>query len=236
MSYQNTVITRYSTEIVFLQEFISALTAADSRISCSPSELTPVDGCYSFTVTIDNDYDIEFSRYSSNANKYFVRYPDGSSKYIEFCTGSCSIDDTTTRTFKFMVIANSESIILGFGDFDSNGVPFEFMEIKTKDVSNQDVIITAYSSYSSSYLIQRDFLTSDNVTVSKTDRIPYTNDLNNAASIEIIKNKIFVLTNSDAKALIANKLWDTSTLTAGSQFTIDDISYYSLDDHTIMEI
>lgn len=237
MSYQNTVITRNSTELVFLQAFISALTAADSRISCSSSGLTPVDGCYSFTVTIDNDYDIEFSRYGRNNNSYSITYPGGSSRKIDFCMGNYDIDTTATRTIKFMVIANSESIILGFGSYDSASVPFEFMEIKTKDVSNQDVIITAYSSsYSSSYLIQSNFLTSNNVSVKKTDRVPYTNDLNNDASIEIIKNKVFILSNSNTKTLIANKLWDTSTVVSNCQFSIDDKNFYSLDSHTIMEI
>ena len=66
MSYIEKSISMYSTELQFLQAFINAITAADSRITCTTNDLetqfetetnTPT-----FTLSVDGIYTITFTR------------------------------------------------------------------------------------------------------------------------------------------------------------------------------
>lgn len=236
MSYQDTIISLNSTELPFLQAFISALSEADSRISVDTTGLE--NNPREFTVTIAGDSSIRFVRNQSGMNQVsgsYIIYVQGSSSGTVFKFSSSSsayFDGNLTRTWRFIVIANSESILLGLIDADNNkGNAIVLMRIEDDDAN----VITTVSIGANSTIKQR-FKTSNGDPFYKKDRIPYINDANNADNIEIIKNKVFVLENANIKSFVANKIYDTSTIDPGVRLTIDNKDYYSLDEHTIMEI
>lgn len=82
MSYTEKTISIFGTEIEFLQAFINAITAADSRITCATdieAQFADPSNTPSFTLSVSDSvneiYTITFTRYgalSSTGYKYMV--------------------------------------------------------------------------------------------------------------------------------------------------------------------
>ena len=72
--------------------------------------------------------------------------------------------------------------------------------------------------------------------VSKTDRLPYIYDESNENAVEMIKNKVFLTSGTSNRKVTVSGLYDASTVTKDTLRVIDGKRYYSLDEHTIMEV
>lgn len=100
MAYYNKTISIYGTELQFVQALIAAITEADSRITCTTTDIEAQyaagSGIPSFTLSVDGDYTIVFTRgYSLNGqiNNFKISVPifgDNYSKSISYAFSSCS--------------------------------------------------------------------------------------------------------------------------------------------------
>ena len=248
MSYIEKSISIFGTELQFLQAFINAITAADSRITCTTDDLetqfetetnTPTFTLSvkpTFTPSVDAIYTITFTRYgalSSTGYKYMV----SSSTYsgdidFLFSNNSYAYDDKTTRTWKFSVMANSEDIYLKLAKYDGN---LNSPNAKWLSIKNNSISACA-AQFGSTNIMSSGFKSTGGQVYKKVDRLPFTYNGSDSTKIELIKSKTFVENETTNRAFETSKIIDSTTVTANQIISIDSTKYYALDSNTLMEV
>ena len=240
MSYIEKSISFFGTELQFLQAFINAITAADSRITCTTNNLaaqfTDLSNTPTFTLSVDEIYTITFTRYgalSSNCYKYIV----SSSTYsgdidLLFSNNSYDYDVKATRTWKFSVMANSESVYLKLA---AHNAILSSPNKKWLSINNNAISACAVGAGTTS-IMTSDFVSTGGQVYRKVDRLPFTYNSSDSTKIELIKSKTFVEGSTTNRAFETSKIIDSTTVTADQIISIDSTKYYALDSNTLMEI
>lgn len=243
MSYIEKTISMYGTELQFLQAFISAITAADNRITCLTNNLetqfTDTSNNPTFTLSVDGIYTITFTRGSVLSDDNYIYKVTSSvlkdnSSYLDLQYSSYSdYNVKTIRKWRFSVVANSEDIYLKLASQNGNlNSPIvEWLSIKNNAIS-----IYAVKSGSTDRIISSDFKTIGGQVYKKVDRLLYTYNSSDSTKIELIKSKMFVEKGTTNRAFEISKIIDSTTVTAGRDISINSTRYYVLDSHTLMEI
>ena len=240
MSYIEKTISVYGTELEFLQTFINAITAADSKITCTTNDLetqfetstnTPT-----FTLSVDGIYTITFTRgytLSSTDYRYVVTSPtfDGNLN-LEYYSGSAAYNAKTTRTWKFSVVANSENIYLKLAvrNGNLNSPTAKWLSIKNNTISACAV------QFGSTNIMSSGFVSTGGQAYARVNRLPYTYNSSDSTKIELIKSKTFVEGYTANRAFETGKIIDSTTVTADQVISINSTKYYALDSNTLMEI
>ena len=240
MSYIEKSISMYSTELQFLQAFINAITAADSRITCTTNDLetqfADTSNEPTFTLSVDGIYTITFTRdYALSRTSY--NYAVTSSTYsgsisLRFSSSYNAYNDKATRTWKFSVVANSEDIYLKLAanDGNLNSPAAKWLSIKNNTISACGV------QFGSTNIMSSGFKTTGGQVYTRVDRLPFTYNSSDSTKIEQIKSKTFVEGGTTNRAFETSKIIDSTTVTADRDISINSTKYYALDSNTLMEI
>ena len=240
MSYTEKSISMYSTELQFLQAFIAAITAADSRITCTTDDLETqfADGSNkpTFTLSVDGIYTITFIRNTALINsdyRYFITCSTFSAYMsLEFRSNPAPHDEKVTRTWKFAVIANSENIYLKLARYDEN---LDSPTAKWLSINNNNISACSWNGGSNN-IMTSGFVTSGGQVYTRINRLQYTYNASDLTSVEVIKSKVFVENTTTNRAFETSKIIDSTTVTADKIISIDSTKYYALDSNTLMEI
>lgn len=240
MSYIEKSISMYSTELQFLQAFINAITAADSRITCTTDDLetqfADTSNTPTFTLSVDGIYTITFTRnnkLSSSSYAYLVTSSTYSgSIYLNFSSSSYYYYEKATRTWKFSVVANSEDIYLKLAAYDGNlnSPAAKWLLIKNNTISVCGV------QFGSTNIMSAVFKTTGGQVYTRVDRLPFTYNSSDSTKIELIKSKTFVEGGTTNRAFETGKIIDSTTVTANQIISINSTKYYALDNNTLMEV
>lgn len=240
MSYIEKSISIFGTELQFLQAFINAITAADSRITCTTNDLETQfeteTNKPTFTLSVDGIYTITFTRdyvLTSTSNKYAVTSPTYSGSIdLIFCSGYKAYNEKATRTWKFSVVANSEDIYLKLAAYDGNlnSPAAKWLSIKNNTISVCGV------QFGSTNIMSAAFKTTGGQVYARVDRLPFTYNSSDSTKIELIKSKTFVEGYTANRAFETGKIIDSTTVTADRDISINSTKYYALDSNTLMEI
>lgn len=242
MSYTKRFVSMKTDEKTFIKTFISRLTSADERITCI-TPMSEIDeqfstgvGQPSFTIDIDGQCQITFRRttaISANATSYSVTMPFNNSVIsLNFTITPYAHTAEEVRTLKFAVAKNENVLCLYIGNYENN--PCEISVVCIDD--GFKAYAGAYSVNGSVRAIKRKFLTSDDNSVFKTDRLNYTYDPNNSTNVEVIKSKVFLTDNSSIRTAAVESIYDISAVPAETIVNIGGKTYFSIDEHTIMEV
>lgn len=239
MSYIEKSISMYSEELPFLQAFINAITAADSRITCTTDDLetqfeTPTN-TPTFTLSVDGIYTITFRRYydlRSGCTGYYVTSSTFTDYSLDFISDRHGRDDNATRTWKFAVVANNESVYLKLAAYNAilSSPNKKWLSIKNNTISAWAV------GAGSTSIMSSNFVSTGGQVYNKINRLPYTYNASDLTSVEVIKSKVFVENSTTNRAFEASKIIDSTTVTADRIISIDSTKYYALDSNTLMEI
>lgn len=253
MSYGKLTISTYSNEIDFVKEFLSQLSSISNRIVC-PSN-GDIETIYSnagyydtptFNITIDGVWTITFTRssrkgsytdgYTLTTNMGVFQDSNGTNKSTgwDWVSGTSlfGYDAIATRIWKLKYAVNSECIYLSFIDCDQD---FDSSYFQAFGIENTETTSSAVSFTFSENILSNSFIGTNTECVIK-NRLPYKYDESNDYTIEKINKKIFVTKNTSNKTYEATTLHDVSTVEPYADIIINNVHYYSLDEHTIMEI
>lgn len=238
MGYVQKTVSVYGTELEFLQAFISALTAADDRITCltTDSELETqfaTSTAYpTFSFSFGGADTIVFSRaYTSNTGcQNYVVSSTAWSQSIASLHYNSSQNTTTkaTRTWRFRVISATDLLAVDLMPYNS-ATPVAQIACLTGTTK-----AVAYSNASPFTAISSTFRLADTTTMQRINRMPYTYSASNPAQVERITNKIFA--SGGTRVMTVSNLLDVSTVTAGTVITMDGKNYYALDANTLVEV
>lgn len=243
MAYYNKTISVYGTELQFVQALIAAITEADSRITCTTTDIeaqyAATSGTPSFTLSVDGDYTIVFTRDNPITNNtYGLRisapvFGDNYYKMINWSNGSGK-NDVTMRIFNLSIITNSEDVYFRIAPFNGNVKQNGLKLLSAKSGSN--VIIGR--EVDATNIMTTVFVAADssNQTYTTINRIPYTYAPIGSAGVEVIQNKVFLENTSSNRAFTFSKLWDVSTVAADYQVVIGSDTFYAVNAHTLMLI
>lgn len=240
MSYTQRVVSVNSTELAFLQAFIAAITAADSRITCTTNDLETQFASTSnrptFTLSVDGAYTVIFTRgaaLSSTVAYYNVTSSHNAlSQQFSFAGFGLAYSATELRTWKFTVAANSDVLSIYLIGFNESILE---PKITFLSVRNGSTPLTSRGTALARAITQP--LTDANSNAySKIDRMPYTYNTSSPDQIEVITGKVFCTSNTSDRAFSLSKLWDVTTVTADTRYQIDSKNYLSLDTNTLMEV
>lgn len=245
MSYILKEVANYGTELQFLQEFIAAITAVDG-ISCITDDLevqfSDTNNTPSFALDINGMDTLTFTR-SDNLRSRNGEYKIFSTNYSENYIFTLSYgsygdyNEIMTRRWKFIVIGKNHAFYIVLGDAsESDFFPFSNQGKKLMITGNGIKSGTAYTSSYIEYVINSTFKASKINSYEKTNRVNYLYSPTNSSSIEIIKNKAFVGNSNVNLEFVTSSLWDCSTIAPLSTLIIGNKEYFSLDEHTLIEI
>lgn len=244
MAYYNKTISIYGTELQFMQAIIAAITEADSRITCTTTDIetqyAATSGIPSFTLSVDGDYTIVFTRESDirqDTNSLRISAPvfgDNYYRTINWANGGLGKNGVGVRTVNLSIITNSEDVYFRIapynGNVKQNGI--KFLSAKSggniiigREVEATNIMTTLFVAANSS-----------NQTYTTINRIPYTYAPTGLAGVEVIQNKVFLENTSSNRAFTFSKLWDVSTVAADYQVVIGSDTFYAVDAHTLMLI
>lgn len=242
MSYTEKTISIFGTEIEFLQAFINAITAADSRITCDctdsdlAAQFADTSNNPTFTLSVDEIYTITFTR---NSSLY------GTSSYYSITSSAYSVDSTfsfsnnpyekdtrVTRTWRFSVVTNSENIYLKLARYDEN---LSSPNKKWLSIRNNTISACAVGAGTTS-IMTSDFVSTGGQVYTRINRLPYTYNAADLTKLEVIKSKVFVENSTTNRAFETGKIIDSTTVTADQIISINSTKYYALDSNTLMEI
>lgn len=247
MAYYNKTISIYGTELQFVQALIAAITEADSRITCTTTDIEAQyaagSGTPSFTLSVDGDYTIVFTRpYSVNnsvagfkisvpifGNKY-----DKTIAYSSSTNGGLGKNQTGIRTVNLSIITNSEDVYFRIAPYNGNVVQNGLKLLSTKSGGNTII----GRGEDATNIMTTVFVTADssNQAYTTVNRIPYTYAPTGSAGVEVLQNKVFLENTSSNRAFTLSKLWDVSTVAADSRVVIGSDTFYAVDSHTLMLI
>ena len=244
MSYIEKSISIFGTELQFIQAFINAITAADSRITCTTKDLetqfetetnTPT-----FTLSVSDSVNeictITFTRYgalSSSGYKYIVSSStySGNIDFL-FSGNSYDYDAKGTRTWKFSVMANSESVYLKLAAHNAilSSPNAKWLSIKNNTIS------ACAAQFGSTNIMSGGFVSTGGQIYRGINRLPYAYNAADLTKLEVIKSKVFVENSTTNRAFETSKIIDSTTVTADQIISIDSTKYYALDSNTLMEV
>lgn len=244
MAYYNKTISVYGTELQFVQAIIAAITESDSRITCTTTDIetqyAATSGTPSFTLSVDGDYTIVFTRgntIDNNTAAFRISVPvfgDNYYKTIGFNANSLAKNQTGIRTVKLSIITNSEDVYFRIAPYNFNMAQngLKLLSAKSGDnaiigreVDATNIMTTVFMAVDSS-----------NQTYTAVDRITYTYAPTGSAGVEVIQNKVFLEYGSTNRAFTFSKLWDVSTVAADYQVVIGSDTFYAVNAHTLMLI
>lgn len=233
------VIAERTRELPFIQDFIAALHAADSRIVCTTNDLeaqfADADAYPTFNISIGGGDVLVFKREAkSNASTsgYEVTSSQWGARIINSYSffSYASANDVTERRLKFKVISGADMI---FVNFYSRSVELAFQSAALVGATKGG---TWSAGQTEGKLITYRYSLSDGTVASKIDRIPYIYNASNPAQIAKITGKIFNTSVTDQPVFTVSSLLDCSTVPYGSFITIGGTRYYALDEHTLMGV
>ena len=239
MSYIEKSISVYGTELQFLQAFINAITAADSRITCTTDDLetqfeTPTN-TPTFTLSVDGIYTITFRRYydlRNGCDGYDVTSSTFTNYSLDFSGSRYGRDDKVTRTWKFAVVANSEGVYLKLAAYNAI---LSSPNKKWLSIKNNAISACAVGEGTTS-IMSSNFVSTGGQIYRGINRLPYTYNAADLTSVEVIKSKVFVENSTTNRAFETSKIIDSTTVTADKIVSINSTKYYALDSNTLMEI
>lgn len=243
MSYYNKTVSVYGTELQFVQKLIEEITSADSRITCLTDDIEEQFADASATPTFSFSFagwdTITFTRNGAGVtSSYSVRSTTNttSGAYIHFSSPSSSSlvgrDDNTTRTYSFRIAGNSQAISFEIATYD-NTIQTPNMQLVV--INNGSISGTAVST-SQEYGIQKTLIMSDNSSVRKVDRLPYTYNSQDTSLLEYSESKTFLSGSSTNRAFSLSKMRDVTATVPRTTISLDGQRYYVLDQYTIMEV
>lgn len=247
MSYAIRTITTNTNELNFIKALINDILATDSNITLT-TDMSTLESQYSdsnatpsFVFNIGNIYTITFTRYTAIRNatdEYYVTSSaaPGVQTDLYFNYNSKDASTTTTRSLKFMIINNTSCYNIRFGSYNNSNVKgspnISYLGFRANTLSGRGYATGGNNILSSVY-----YMTDSNSTpIVKVNRLPYVYDENNENSVEIIKNKVFLTSGTSNYKICTTGIYDVSTVTKDITQVIDNKLYYSLDEHTIMEV
>ena len=243
MSYIEKSISMYSEELPFLQAFINAITAADSRITCTTNNLAAQfeteTNTPTFTLSVSDSvneiYTITFTRYSdlrNSCSEYYITSSTFTDYNFDFSGSYYHQDDKATRTWKFAVVANSESVYLKLAVYNAilSSPNKKWLSIKNNTISACAV------GAGSTNIMSGDFVSSGGQVYTRVNRLPYTYNAADLTKLEVIKSKVFVENSTTNRAFETSKIIDSTTVTADQIISIDSTKYYAIDSNTLMEV
>ena len=244
MAYYNKTISIYGTELQFVQALIAAITEADSRITCTTTDIeaqyAATSGTPSFTFSVDGDYTIVFTRdqpiiYGTPGLRISAPvFGDNYYKMISWNNRNDLSSGVTMRIFNLSIITNSEDVYFRIAPYNGNVKQNGQKLLSAKSGGN--VIIGREADATN--IMTTAFVAADgsNQTYTTINRIPYTYAPIGSAGVEVIQNKVFLENTSSNRAFILSKLWDVSTVAADNQVVIGSDTFYAVDSHTLMLI
>ena len=240
MSYIEKSISIYGTELQFIQAFINAITAADSRITCTTdlaAQFANTSNKPTFTLSVNDIYTITFTRdyYSDDtASTYYITSPIfNGSTYVNFSSSYARYNDKRTRTWKFSVMTNDENIYLKLARYDGN---LNSPAIKFLSIRNNTILACASGTDSTSSIMSSNFVSTGGQVYTRINRLPYTYNAADLTKLEVIKSKVFVENSTTNRAFETSKIIDSTTVTADQIISINSTKYYVIDSNTLMEI
>lgn len=239
MSYIEKTISMYSEEKPFVQAFINAITATDSRITCTTdieAQFADDSNTPSFTLSVGGIYTITFTRDGILSNKsveYIVTSSTDSGNIgILFSSSLYYYDVKEIRTWKFSVVTNSENIYLKLAKYNA---ALSSPDKKWLSINNNTISACAFGTGSTS-IMSSGFVSSGGQIYKKVDRLPYTYNASDLTNVEVIKSKVFVENSTTNRAFETSKIIDSTTVTADQIISINSTKYYALDSNTLMEV
>lgn len=242
MAYYNKTISVYGTELQFVQALIAAITEADSRITCTTTDIeaqyAATSGTPSFTFSVDGDYTIVFTRDGYSTSNYFkVSVPvfnDNYNKDITYSSSGSYKHATAMRTVNLSIITNSEDVYFRIAPYNGNVVQTGLKLLSAKSGGN----VIVGRGVDATNIMTTVFIAADgsNQTYTTINRIPYTYAPVGSAGVEVIQNKVFLENTSTNRAFTFSKLWDVSTVAADYQVVIGSDTFYAINAHTLMKI
>lgn len=242
MAYSTKTILMVSTELNFLQAFISALCATDNRITCTTNDLAAQfadDSAYpTFTINFGGADNISFQRKdtadstSSGYNVSSSRWGVTIKTYFDFSSSSLDKSRLSLRTWGFRVISGADMIFVDLYKYDNALLPY----VQFGFMVGSDKATTWGNDGTERKLIKENYKLDGGALVHKIDRIPYIYNSQNPAQIEKINGKVFNTSGTDQPTVKITSLIDCSTVPYGSWWTVNNKRYYALDEHTLMEV
>ena len=239
MSYIEKTISMHSEEKPFVQAFINAITATDSRITCATdieAQFADPSNTPSFTLSVGGIYTITFTRDGILSNKSFeyivTSSTDSGNIGILFSGSLYYYDVKEIRTWKFSVVTNSNDIYLKLAAYNGNltSPTRKWLSIKNNAISACAV------GTGSTNIMSGGFVSTGGQIYKKVDRLPYTYNASDLTKIEVINSKTFVENSTTNRAFETGKIIDSTTVTADQIISINSTKYYALDSNTLMEI
>ena len=244
MAYYNKTISVYGTELQFVQAIIAAITEADSRITCTTTDIeaqyAATSGTPSFTFSVDGDYTIVFTRAADirqDTSNFRISVPVFGDDYyyaIIFRNGAAGKNYVTMRTVNLSIITNSEDVYFRIAPYNGNVKQNGLKLLSAK--SGDNVIIGREADATNIMTTIFVAANSSNQTYTAVNRIPYTYAPIGSAGVEVIQNKVFLENTSSNRAFTFSKLWDVSTVAADYQVVIGSDTFYAVNAHTLMLI
>lgn len=240
--YIRRTVSGSGTEKQFLDAFTESIVSAGAGITCTDNytgHLSDTDPAPSFTLHI-GPVDLTFTRDIYNHTGYSMSSDQISTAESLTWGGAIYPTEKTARTWGYDLITNPDKsiTILNFGG--SEGLT-DYPQRKTSII----VLRGAKSGYAGqdnymyatpTPIFSLPLTLTDNSSITKCDRIPYTYDSTSMTTVQLIRSKSFLTTNSTDRALDIATAFDVSAVTAGSLITFGGKRYYALDAHTIMEV
>lgn len=240
--YARITVSGSGTEKQFLDAFTGLIVGSGAGITCTDNytgHLSDTDPAPSFTLHI-GPVDLTFTRDIYNHTGYSMSSDQISTAESLTWGGAIYPTEKTPRTWGYDLITNPDKsiTILNFGG--SEGLT-DYPQRKTSII----VLRGAKSGYAGqdnymyatpTPIFSLPLTLTDNSSITKCDRIPYTYDSTSMTTVQLIRSKSFLTTNSTDRALDIATAFDVSAVTAGSLITFGGKRYYALDAHTIMEV
>ena len=240
MSYIEKSISIFGTELQFLQAFINAITAADSRITCTTdlaAQFANTSIRPTFELSVHGICTITFTRDYYNGdtgNSYYITSPifNGSINGVYFSSNYARSNEKRTRTWKFSVMTNDENIYLKLARYDGNlnSPVIKFLSVKINNIS-----ACAYGTDSTS-IMSSNFVSTGGQVYTRINRLPYTYNAADLTKLEVIKSKVFVENSTTNRAFETSKIIDSTIVIPDQVISINSVKYYALDSNTLMEI
>lgn len=240
MSYYNKTVSVYGTELQFIQKLIEEITSADSRITCLTDDIEEQFADASATPTFSFSFagwdTITFTRsVSDSATDYLISSATNTSAYssISFAFTSQYRGAAVTRTYSFRIAGNSQAISFEISPYNAT---IQIPDLQLVVINNSSISGTAVASSSEAYGIQETFIMSDNSSVQKVDRLPYTYNSQDTSLLEYSESKTFLSGSSTNRAFSLSKMRDVTATVPRTTISLDGQRYYVLDQYTIMEV
>lgn len=245
MSYNRRNIAVYANELTFIKSFINALTAADSRITCPTDNLdeqfSSTSSVPRFSLVLDGVLTLTFTRNTALASiSSYYACTDHKGRIgslpIPFSYDTYAPGTNATRIWQTRIVSNSKLLRLDIGSYSADMAQPTVSVMVLRDGGMSGSAVSTISSSVTRPVIAQNICLSDDTQIVKRDRLSYVYQTDSASDKEVIHGKVFVTPSDAVRVLEVAELHDISTVAANTVVTIGGKTYYSLDNHTLMEI